>query len=248
MHEEYVKGRNAYNYPSIGLCACETLKCPDGWGKSFKKHEFKTTLDLDIHHYTHLHSEDDQEVILGIYSVMYWGYITSGAKSITRCNWISVGNANNAEASLTYLGLDFAVGIIRSCINLLQHSKYGDALTEIRNLPHVGVSFGTKYLAFLDPENVGVLDDKITRHLSAGSYEHLLGKETIKLLEKPKNETLSEAADRFEAFCKALNVIKKEINETKKQWKDISGSEMCRFRSVDVERALFSIAQEADNI
>lgn len=246
MNEEYVKGRNAYSYPPVGLCALKTLKNPSDWEQAYQKHEFRTTLELDLHHYSHLHSNDDQEVLLGIYSVMYWGYITSGAKSKTRCDWLSKGNAKNPEASINHIGIDTAVQIIRNSISLLDNGSYGCALTEIRKLPHVGVSFGTKYLAFLDLENVGVLDDKITRHLSAGSYEHVLNHDTLQKLVKPKNESPSSAAKRFEAFCKVLSSIKSNVNANKKGWKDASGAEMCRFRTVDIERALFAIAKAKD--
>lgn len=180
--------------------------------------------------------------------MMYWGYITSGKKSIIRCNWLSIGNAKNPKASLTHIGIEVAVKIIRDCIRLLQRSKYAEALTEIRKLPHVGVSFGTKYLAFLDPENVGVLDDKITRHLASGSYEHVLDNKTIQLLVKPCRETEEAASRRFQLFCESLQYIKEKVNIEKKKWKDVSGSEMCRFRSIDVERALFSIAKAKDNV
>jgi len=246
MHEEYVKGRNAYSYPPVGLCALKSLDNPSDWEQSYQRHEFKTTLELDLHHFSHLHSSDDQEVLLGIYSVMYWGYITSGAKSKTRCDWLSMGNSRNPAVSINHIGASAAVQIIRNCIPLLESKQYGCALSVIRKLPHVGVSFGTKYLAFLDLENVGVLDDKITRHLASGSYEHVLSKEKLLLLVKPKNESPSSAAARFQAFCEALGSIKSKVNASKKGWKDVSGAEMCRFRTVDIERALFAIAKAKD--
>ena len=246
MNDELVKGRNSYSYPPVGLCALKTLENPSDWEQAYQIHKFKTTLELDLHHYYHLHSNDDQEVLLGIYSVMYWGYITSGAKSKTRCDWLSKGNSRNPEASINHIGISAAVQIIRDSIALLEKGSYGCALTEVRKLPHVGVSFGTKYLAFLDLENVGVLDDKITRHLAAGSYEHLLSQDTLRQLVKSKNESPSSAAARFQAFCEALSSIKSKVNASKKGWKDASGSEMCRFRTVDIERALFAIAKTKD--
>jgi hypothetical protein len=247
LYEAYINGRNSYKYPPIGLCASQALDDVANWKAVYKHHQFQTTLELDIHHNSHLTSDNDDEVLLGIYSVMYWGYITSGAKSVIRCDWLSVGNTKNKELSLTHLGKSRGVKIIRKSHEHLKYSRYSDALLEIRNLPHVGVSFGTKFLAFIDPENVGVLDDKITRHLASNSFDKILDKETLKNLIKAPHESAKAASLRFQAFCEALNLIKKELNDKKCKWKDGSNTEMCRFRAIDVERALFAIAKEIDN-
>jgi len=242
MYEEYIKGRNSYNYPAIGLFTNEILNDIGNWENVYKQHKFNTSLDLDIHHTSHLLSKNENDVLLGIYSVMYWGYITSGAKSITRCNWLSNGNARNKQLSLKYMGKSKAVDIIRKSESFLNNSRYSDALTEIRKLPHVGVSFGTKFLAFIDPENVGILDEKIIRHLASDSFNDILEKETIRDLNKPKNPSI-----RFQAFCEALNIIKTNLNKNGCQWSDLSGAKMNRFRAIDVERAFFAIAKQIDN-
>lgn len=246
MYDELVDARNSYSYPPIGLRALKILDDPSEWEQSYQKHQFRTTLELDIHHHDHLASKNDQEILLGVYSVMYWGYITSGSKSVTRCNWLSNGNAKNPEKSISHIGVESVVQTVKNCRELLGKGKYGYALSEIRNLPHVGVSFGSKFLSFLDLENIGVLDDKITRHIVTGSYEHVLSPEILRALAKPKNESDTAAANRFQTFCEMLGSIKAKMNSKKSGWKDVSGAEMCRFRSVDIERALFAIAKYKD--
>jgi len=247
LYEEYINGRNAYEYPAIGLSATEILNNVENWADVYKQQDFNTSLDLDNHHNSLLLSKNDNDILLGIYSVMYWGYITSGAKSRIRCNWLSVGNATNNQLSLKHMGKTAAIDIIRNSESYLKNSKYSDALMEIRKLPHVGVSFGTKFLAFIDPENVGILDDKITRHLASDSFSNILDKETIQNLKKPKNESVNNASIRYQAFCEALNQIKNRLNENSCKWNDLSGAKMNRFRAIDVERAFFAIAKQIDN-
>lgn len=242
MFEKLVSARNNYNYPAIGLCSIRDLDIVSKWQDYFKKNQFATTLELDNHHHKLLLSEHDSEVLLGIYSVIYWGYITSGAKSVTRCDWLSVGNAKNNDHSLSYHGKDYAVNIIRESKKLLDKSDYVGALLEIRKLPHIGVSFGTKLLAFIDPENVGVLDEKILRHLSTGSFCHVLEETVIVRLNKKNN-----SANKFQDYCESLNVIKIQLNNKGFGWCDVSGAKLSRFRAIDVERALFSIAKSIDN-
>jgi hypothetical protein len=116
------------------------------------------------------------------------------------------------------------------------------ALREIRKLPYVGLSFGTKILAFIDPENVGVLDDKITTHLAAGTFGRILDHEVVSRLIKARHESAGRAEQRFVAFCQAINKIKSDLNEKGLGWTDQTGASMRRFRAVDVERSLFAIA------
>jgi hypothetical protein len=242
MFGALVNARNAYAYPSIGLCASKNLDDVALWQESFEAKTFKSTLYLDVHHTSHLLSKDDDDVLLGIYSVIYWGYITSGGRSKIRCNWLSVGNAKNNQLSLDYISKAVGVKIVRTAAEHIQRGEYAQALLEIRKLPHVGMSFGTKFLAFLDPENVGILDEKITRHLALGSFTEVLGKNTVQQLIKPNNESAIAASQRFQIYCDVLNKIKQAVNKQKLYWQDASGAEMCRFRAIDLERALYAIA------
>lgn len=245
---EYVKARNAYSYPHVGLVGRSKLNNFSEWSSAYAEIEFENTLRLDDHHKQCLTSDIEDEVILGIFSVMYWGYKTSGAKSKIRCDWLANGNSKNFKLSLSEIGKYQSVSIIQQALESLSKSDYSTALRIIRKLPHVGVSFGTKYLAFLDPENVGVLDDKITKHLSAGTFTNLLGSDFVKKIIKSNNESNKKAEIRFSAFCEALNLIKAELNLCHLSWRDVSGAEMNRFRAVDVERALFSIAKSKSEI
>jgi hypothetical protein len=243
MKNRYVAARNAYAYPPVGLVAIVDPIDVRNWRASFSEHRFVTTLQLDQHHADCLLSESSERVVAGVYSVMYWGYITSGAKSVTRCTWISVGNKKNPNKSISYIGKDALVDTVRRASGLLNKGSYGDALLVIQQLPHIGISFGTKLLAFMYPECVGILDDKITKHLSDGSFAAVMDALTLRKLTKSRNETGKQAAARFQAFCEALNTIKTALNQCGAGWRDISGATMNRFRALDVERALFAIAK-----
>jgi len=225
MRDKYIAARNAYNCPPIGLLATVDQIDIHNWKTSFSKHQFDSTLRLDQYHEDCLLSESKEQVLSGIYSVMYWGYVTSGAKSMTRCTWISVGNIRNPANSISSIGQDNAVDIVRKSFQCLSEGNFGDALLVIRQLPHVGISFGTKYLAFMSPEYVGVLDEKITNHMSAGSFSKILNSKVLQKLIKSKYENPKQAAERFQVYCETLNAIKDQLNQDGAIWHDAGKQE-----------------------
>lgn len=242
MLEKYASGRNAYNYPPIGLVLRQPLGAVADWESAYEVHRFPSTLEIDNHHYQCLSSADDEAVILGLFSVVYWGYITSGSLSRARCNWLAVGKRQSPQNSLAHLGKAFAVDCVRRASRYLDAGDVALALREICKLPYVGLSFGTKILAFMDPETLGVLDDKITENMAVGTFGQVLEVEVIEKLKKPKYESPRRAEQRYVTFCQVLNGIKNDLNCEGMGWADASGASMTRFRAVDVERSLFAIA------
>lgn len=229
--------RNAYDYPSVGL-ALRDASASD-WRGRYEPHTFRNSLHLDHHHTRSLNSQNDDDVLNGIFSVMYWGNITAGKKCETRCDWLERGNKRFPNLSLRALGPLTAIAAVRKSVALLKGGHYEEALDEIRlRLPFVGPSFGSKYLAFLDPERIGVLDLKILKHLHQGTFDELLGGHAI-VLKKARSP-----AKRFARFCLVLNELRDLMKNKALRWKDKSGAS-AEFRAIDVERALFALAKSA---
>jgi hypothetical protein len=93
--ETILAGRNAYDYPPIGLIARDANAT--SWRKRYQAFNFPDSLRLDRHHTDCLNSHTDADVLNGIFSVMYWGNVTAGKKCETRCDWLESGNRRFPE-------------------------------------------------------------------------------------------------------------------------------------------------------
>lgn len=246
MLEQLVSARASYAYPPVGLVTVERLHAPSTWEADLIERRFEHTLALDDHHRDLLHSADDADIVTGVFSVVYWGNITGGGLARARTRWVATGKAGRADESVADLGMTASADIVREARQHLARGDVEAALVAVTRLPYVRLSFGSKLLAFLDPERVGVLDEKITRHLQAGTFARVLGPREAVGLVGGKVESARRAAARYARFCAALADIRDAINAEGRGWQDASGASMPRFRAVDVERALFAMALRAD--
>jgi hypothetical protein len=204
------------------------------------EHDFQSSDALDQHHHRLLMSDSDDDVVAAIFSVMYWGHYSAGVTRYTRCDWLERGNARNAAQSLPGLSLPCVLAIIRCAARQVKEGDLAAALKSVMYLPHVGESFASKYLAFIDPENVGVFDRHIHHALEEGTYTPMLGADCVAgILAQPRSN-----GRRFQAFCNMLNAVKDCLNRQGcAAWHNATGGALGRFRAIDVERALFQIAR-----
>ena len=70
MQKALISSRNKYNIPPVGLTFDPTA--PNGPTEIYQEFTFGTSLELDLHHHHLLQSDNEQEVLLGIYSTIYW--------------------------------------------------------------------------------------------------------------------------------------------------------------------------------
>ena len=131
---------------------------------------------------------------------------------------------------------------MKNVITDLKHEHHALTLIEINKLLHSNLSTASTILAFLDPENIGVFDDRLITLLTSGEWNLFLGDEICRALARPKTETLNDAASRFALYCTVLGKIKQRVNQSRIGWKDPTGCQMFRFRSIDVQRALVVMA------
>ena len=234
MQKALISSRNKYNISPVGLTFDPTA--PNGQTEIYQEFTFGTSLELDLHHHHLLHSDNVQEVLLGIYSTIYWSqYAFLPVKE--RPSTIDEFR-NLLPSAISVIKPTVAAAAMKNAITDLNHKHHALALIEINKLFHSNLSTASTILAFLDPENIGVFDDRLNTLLTFGEWNLFLGDEVCTALARPQTETLNDAANRFALYCTVLGKIKHRVNQSRIGWKDPTGCQMLRFRSIDVQRAL----------
>ena len=234
MQKALISSRNKYNTSPVGLIPDPTDT--SGITETCQEFTFGTSLELDLHHHHLLHSDDDQEVLLGIYSTIYWSqnsFLSAEERPGKNDDFLQ-----RLTPAISSINSAAAVTAVKNTIADLNHKHHALALIEINKLLHSNLSTASTILAFLDPENIGVFDDRLNTLLTSGEWNLFLGDEICTALARPQSETLNDAAKRFALYCTLLGKIKQRVNQSRIGWKDPTGCQMFRFRSIDVQRAL----------
>ena len=193
MQKALISSRNKYNIPPVGLTFDPTA--PNGPTEIYQEFTFGTSLELDLHHHHLLQSDNEQEVLLGIYSTIYWSqYAFSSAEERPRTidDFLAL-----MPPAISAIKPTVAATALKNVITDLKHEHHALALIEINKLLRSNLSTASNILAFLDPENIGVFDDKLITLLTSGEWNLFLGDEICRALARPKTETLNDAASRF---------------------------------------------------
>ena len=234
MQKALISSRNKYNIPPVGLTFDPTA--PNSPTEIYQEFTFGTSLELDLHHHHLLHSDNEQEVLLGIYSTIYWSqyvFLPAEERPGTIDEFLAV-----LPPAIAVIKPTVATTAMKNAITDLNHKHHALALIEISKLLRSSLSTASTILAFLDPENIGVFDDRLNTQLTSGEWNLFLGEEICTALARPQTETLNDAANRFALYCTVLGKIKQRVNQSRIGWKDPTGCQMFRFRSIDVQRAL----------
>lgn len=210
---------------------------------------FSNSIELDKYHTALLNSGSTDSTHLGIASVQYWGRCFAKARlnhnqAVARVHWLFEGNARSKKTLINCAAEKSVIAAVKS----VSEDKFGDAYMQIEGVPHLGTSFGSKLLAFICPEKIGIYDSHIARYLSDNieSIKALVDwddKNDV-LLPYPKRFSVSNSLP-FQNYCLLLSSLAQSLNQKGKdyQWKDWDGSAQ-QWRAVDVERALFQIAHK----
>ena len=197
-----------------------------------------------MHHQHLLRSDDDEEVLLGICSVIYWGQYKP-TKIGEKRNSATTFSAETLTPKIANTKPESAAKIVRKGITELDHKNYAQALIGVYDLLHCRLSLVSAMLAFIDPENVGIFDNRLTNLLLAMERNSVLEEIINPDLARPEIETLTEAAGRFAKYCIVLQQLKYLVNDNRTGWKDATNCQMSRFRSIDIQRALSVMHIEA---
>ena len=233
MQKALISSRNKYNTSPVGLAFDPTA--PKGPTEIYQDFTFGTSLELDLHHHHLLHSDNEQEVLLGIYSTIYWSqyvFLPAEERPGTIDEFLAV-----LPPAIAVIKPTVATTAMKNAITDLNHKHHALALIEISKLLRSSLSTASTIPAFLDPEHVGIFDDKLTAYLTTGVWDSILEDEIDPTISRPPLETIEEAAARFALYCTILGKIKNHLNKNRTGWKDTTGCQMLRFRSIDVQRA-----------
>ena len=157
MQKALISSRNKYNTSPVGLIPDPTDT--SGITETCQEFTFGTSLELDLHHHHLLHSDDDQEVLLGIYSTIYWSQ--NAALSAEERAGKNDDFLQRLPPAISSINSAAAVTAVKNTITELNHKHHALALIEINKLLHSNLSTASTILAFLDPENIGVFDDRL---------------------------------------------------------------------------------------
>jgi hypothetical protein len=216
----YLKSRNKYRYPAVGL---------QGSVSQLEVREFSTIRAMEKHHRRLLRSKDDADVVFGYLSVLYWGHYsgqdrrTRGARALARVRL--------ATTRVSDLGVPEVAARLRRAIELLDAAKPGEALVELSQLPQLKFAFASKVCAFILPEKCGVVDSVIANARRRFKFEVDRGGFVRKN---------SANAARYADYCAFLVRKASDLNARGQafKWRDRDGTR-CSWRAVDVERAMY---------
>lgn len=190
---------------------------------------------LDAWHHGRIHAPDARTRLAALLSIFYWGYYASpndparkNGYVVSRTNVLMHGRAHhprpNIDRSLAALGTG------------LKHLSRGSsgieaAIREITQIRYAGVSFGSKVLAFADPETAVVYDEVVRKILERWApLDPAMASMAVS-----KHASIERRVAAYSKWCAWCVAKAAELNR--------SPSALRSWRAVDVERAVFSLGR-----
>jgi hypothetical protein len=196
---------------------------------------------LDSFHQSLLNAEDEESLILGLLSVVFWGYV-SGAdgrinanRALSKCRVILFGR-KNAQAQRA----EEIVAHLRRSRDLLRSSQISDALREAQEVKFLGMSFASKVLTFMNPTIGAVYDDVISQRHRTHCDPEIRSMFVATGLSSSKQR--QEQCDVYGRWCHWCLKMAGDLNTRQITWTDWDGSEH-KWRAVDIERAFFALGR-----
>ena len=238
---EYINARAAYDYPKayvkqVAQGEHDIQLSPSVFARFVTPVENqRTDLWLDNYHYQLLHSKLAEERLLGITSVVYWGYFTFGdAYAQNKVDWLI--NGNRTQPATTAV---MAFAQTSAAINHLDQRSMGEAIASLRGLSQLNQTpFASKVIAFMAPSVAGVYDNRIADGLSLHPWATVLSK-GIGQTNSP------QVRNCYQLWCVYLSQIASQLNlgiALGKKWTwSCAEDQSMSWRALDVERALFAM-------
>lgn len=243
-------GRNAYAFPharilagSLGGLGSPAYFSPGVLGTFNYLPNQITDLALDWYHHSLLRSTVPN-IHLGCASVVYWGFITYGDTfAQKRARRYIAGNPDPKRVA----------AILRQATLCCAAQQWGAALAALRPLRQLGqLPFGSKIIAFLDPDHAGVYDNRINRYLAhTGLDKPLLNGDSAlarnsKCLMRYASVSRKANQQTYQSWCRSLRGLSDSLNASTppSTWSCTEPTAQ-PWRAIDVERAIFSFAQPA---
>ena len=196
------------------------------------------SVELDRYHTELLNREPLGDILLGLLSVVFWGYVsgTDGLfypnRAISKAKMLSRGRGRIAPQR--------SAEIFECFQDARQHLIVDDiegALQKAMSIKFLGMSFASKVLMFMNPSAAVVYDSIIARYLS-NSPDSRLRQMAISTEASTNRERQASAYSRWCSFCVKTA---SSMNDAGHLWTDWNGTKHS-WRAVDVERGFFAAA------
>jgi hypothetical protein len=228
---KYVAKRNSYSYPAVGL---------RGHINCWTEVHFASTHQLDCHQKHLLLSDENEQIVLGYLSTIFWGYYSGkdnairSARAQGRAQLALDGKdrrSNGRMRGVKDIGVDKVADEIRVAFDSLRSDYYAEALGRLCGLPQLRVAFASKVCAFLIPAKCGVADSVIAESYPGFGFSV---DDNGNVRNTPDNRR------NYAAYCSFLQEQADALNSQGEpfQWKDRDGLRY-PWRAVDIERALY---------
>ena len=219
------------------------MDVPKGWDvKHQQPRSPYSSYELDEFHRGLLQSENKEDLIHGLLSVVFWGF-SSGVdgrlnprRALSRAKAIVLGRKNASPQPKN----EIIVHIERSR-ELLNASQIAEALLEAEQIKFLQMSFASKLLTFMDPNSAAIYDAVISSRLEKETDPELRG--LFVSTDMPTSKTAKVAqANAYAAWCKWCAKKASDLNAQSAKWLDWNGTAKS-WRAVDIERAFFALGR-----
>jgi hypothetical protein len=215
---------------------CLKMSVPQNWNaESTEAKSRYSSVALDDFHQALLTSENVEDILHGLLSVVFWGFV-SGAKGGVTPNFALA----RAERVAHGTRKQEIIAHLKQGRQLLEETRIADAMLETEKIKFLGMSFASKVLTFMDPRQAAVYDTKISESLQKQAAPKLrsLFISTKKAgSEKAKLRQAKVYAEWCQWCSKKASALDVSTSSSWLDWDRTSRS----WRAVDVERAFFSL-------
>ncbi len=245
---EWIQNRNSYSYIPGKLILSEESKADFDWDRlhlnsslpdSNSISKWGSSVELDHYHKTLLMSGNENDLMVGFLSVIFWGYVSGSdgvvrtARALGKVRSFRDGRAGQTPTSKNELVLS----LTRARESVVQ-KDYGKALYQLMSIKYLGMSFASKVVMFMNPSQTAIYDSVIAERLSKHESLNSLYIKTLGATEKEKIKQCST----YEKWCDFCFQTAEDLNRHKACWTDWDNQSKS-FRAVDVERSFFALGR-----
>jgi hypothetical protein len=213
---------------------------PEEWQARLKGEPVSiSSLQLDDFHRGLLRSDDEDDLLHGLLSVVFWGF-ASGAdrrlrlnRALARAKAIAHGRQNAPPQPR-----EAVIRLLRRTRELLDAGPVEAAFLAALDIKFLQMAFASKLLMFIQPATAAVYDRVISRSLRDHRDAQLrdLGVSTALATSRAAREAQAQTYQRWCHWCSDKAA---ELNDAGLTWADWDGAHHA-WRAVDVERALYT--------
>lgn len=248
--DQLVSSRKRYSYPPYRLVKVSSESSKSGLGHysveqngpsqeqwtDTSKRSVYSSINLDEYHKGLLHSDLDDDRLIGLLSVVFWGYVAgvnsqiNVNRALAKARMILKGKKNTKPQDINEIRDFLRMGVTHSL-----KGRFDLAIQSFCDLKFIGPSFASKLVAFSCPERAGILDQVVARKLCKSEIPLL-----VAIGSKFNGQISSAYSSAYLEWCDWCEEKAAKLNSRGVCWDDWDGSSY-PWRSIDVERAVFQL-------